>query len=268
MSNAQANPKGRLRVDVGTSVAGLIIIPALPAFHARYPDIQIDLGVSDRPVDLISENVDCVVRGGTLTDQSLVARRIGEFHFIACATPEYLKRHGVPTHPSELDHGHTVVRFFSPRTGRAFPFDFAKDGERLEIHGRYIVSVNDSNAYLAAGLAGLGIIQGPTFMVQRHVARGELRAGARRVVVGADAGVCGLPAEPPPQPQGAHLRRLGRRPVREPRSDPEAHDAAQRRAARAQRFARGGAGVAIGRSQRREKGRRCRPLPPCVSIRT
>ena len=174
MSNAQANPKGRLRVDIGTSVAGLIIIPALPAFHARYPDIQIDLGVSDRPVDLISDNVDCVVRGGELTDQSLVARRIGEFHFIACATPEYLKRHGMPSHPSDLDYGHYVVRFFSPRTGRVFPFDFTKDGERLEIQGRCIVSVNDSNAYLAAGLAGLGIIQGPTFMVQRHIASGEL----------------------------------------------------------------------------------------------
>jgi LysR family transcriptional regulator for bpeEF and oprC len=174
MSNAQANPKGRLRVDVGTSVAGLIIIPALPAFHARYPDIQIDLGVSDRPVDLISDNIDCVVRGGELTDQSLVARGIGEFHFIACAAPGYLKRHGVPTHPSDLDYGHTVVRFFYPRTGRVFPFDFRKDGERVEVHGRYVVSVNDSNAYLAAGLAGLGIILAPTFMVQQHVACGGL----------------------------------------------------------------------------------------------
>ncbi len=174
MSNARANPNGRLRVDVGTSVAGLIIIPALPAFHARYPDIQIDLGVSDRPVDLITDNVDCVVRGGELTDQSLVARRIGEFHFIACATPDYLRRHGVPSHPSELDDGHTVVRFFSPRTGRVFPFDFRKDGERLGIHGRYIVSVNDSNAYIAAGLAGLGVILAPTFMVHHHVACGAL----------------------------------------------------------------------------------------------
>lgn len=174
LSNAQSNPKGRLRIDVGTSVAGLIIIPALPAFHARYPDIQIDLGVSDRPVDLIGDAIDCVVRGGTLTDQSLVARRIGEFHFIACATPQYLKRHGVPAHPSELDYGHTIVRFFSARTGRMFPFDFTRDGERVEVQGRYIVSVNDSTAYLAAGLAGLGIIQGPTFMVQQRIAAGEL----------------------------------------------------------------------------------------------
>ncbi|HSV48245.1 MAG TPA: LysR family transcriptional regulator, partial [Ramlibacter sp.] len=60
MGNAQANPSGKVRVDVGTSIARLIIIPALPGFHARYPDIQLDLGVSDRPVDLISDNVDCV----------------------------------------------------------------------------------------------------------------------------------------------------------------------------------------------------------------
>ncbi|MFX9181183.1 LysR substrate-binding domain-containing protein, partial [Acinetobacter baumannii] len=79
-----------------------IIIPALADFYARYPDIQIELGVSDRPVDLIGDNVDCVIRGGELTDQSLVARRIGEFQFIACATPEYLHRHGRPLHPLDL----------------------------------------------------------------------------------------------------------------------------------------------------------------------
>src|SRR6266567_2648380 len=76
MTLSQASPKGKLRIDVGTSLALLIIIPALPDFHARYPDIQIDLGVSDRPVDLLSENVDCVLRAGSLTDQSLIARRI------------------------------------------------------------------------------------------------------------------------------------------------------------------------------------------------
>ena len=77
MTNAQANPSGRLRVDVGSSVARLLVIPALPDFFKRYPDIQLDLGVSDRPVDLISDNVDCVIRGGDLVEQSLVARRIG-----------------------------------------------------------------------------------------------------------------------------------------------------------------------------------------------
>ena len=111
MSRAKANPRGRLRIDVGASVAQLLLIPALPDFHAKYPDIQIDLGVSDRPVDLIGENVDCVLRGGEITDQSLVARKIGDFHTILCATPEYIKRHGVPQHPNDLEgDAHRVVR--------------------------------------------------------------------------------------------------------------------------------------------------------------
>src|SRR4029453_6502893 len=82
MTNAQAKPSGRLRVDVGTSVARMIVIPALPGFCERYPEIQLDLGVSGRPVDLISDNVDCVIRGGELTEQSLVARRIANLSLI------------------------------------------------------------------------------------------------------------------------------------------------------------------------------------------
>src|SRR5207253_1339420 len=108
MALSQASLKGRLRIDASVSLASLIIIPALPQFHARYPDIQVDLGVTDRPVDLIAENVDCVVRAGELTDQSLIARRIGELHFITCAAPAYLARHGEPRHPSELEQHHHV----------------------------------------------------------------------------------------------------------------------------------------------------------------
>ena len=175
LSNAQASPKGRLRVDVGASIAVQIVVPNLCAFHKRYPDIQIDLGVGDRVVDLIADNVDCVVRAGTIADESLVARRIGQLAFINCASPAYLERHGQPAHPYELLDGHRVVSYFSAGSGRFYPFDFARDGEeRIEINGRYIVAVNDSNAYLAAGLAGLGIMQVPTFMVEGHLARGEM----------------------------------------------------------------------------------------------
>lgn len=175
MSRAKANPRGRLRIDVGASVGQMLLIPALPDFHARYPDIQIDLGVSDRPVDLVGENVDCVLRGGEITDQSLVARRIGEFHLILAATPDYLKRHGTPRHPNELEDGrHRVVNYFSHRTGRPFPFTFEKGEERIELTGQHVVSVNDSTASLAAGLAGLGIVRTATFMAQPHFASGAL----------------------------------------------------------------------------------------------
>lgn len=175
MSRAKANPRGRLRIDVGASVGQMLLIPALPDFHVRYPDIQIDLGVTDRPVDLVGENVDCVLRGGEITDQSLVARRIGEFHLVLAATPAYLKRHGMPRHPSELeDDRHRVINYFSHRTGRPFPFNFQKGDERIELTGQHIVSVNDSNANLAAGLAGLGIVRTTTFMARPHFDSGAL----------------------------------------------------------------------------------------------
>jgi len=175
MSHAKANPRGRLRIDVGAAVGQLLLIPALPDFHARFPDIQIDLGVSDRPVDLVGENVDCVLRGGEITDQSLVARRIGEFHTILCASPAYLKRHGVPKHPTELEDGdHRIVRYLSHRTGRPYPLDFRNAKEHYEINGRYTVAVNDSTANLTAGLAGLGLVRTATFMAQPHIASGAL----------------------------------------------------------------------------------------------
>ncbi len=78
LSSAAMTPRGRLRVDVPSPLARLILVPALPAFHARYPDIQFDMGVSDRVVDLIGDNVDCVLRGGEITDQSLIARHVGD----------------------------------------------------------------------------------------------------------------------------------------------------------------------------------------------
>lgn len=174
MAVSQATPKGRLRVDVGTSLAVLVIIPSLPDFYARYPDIQIDLGVTDRPVDLLGENVDCVIRGGDLTDQSLIARRIAEMNFVTCASPSYLQRHGHVQHPSELENGHTIVNFFHPRSGRMLPLDFAANGERIEIAGRHQIAVNDSLAYVAAGIAGLGFLQAPMFMLHKHIEAGRL----------------------------------------------------------------------------------------------
>lgn len=175
MTLSQASLKGRIRIDVSAALALLIILPALPEFHARYPEIQIDLGVTDRPVDLIAENVDCVVRAGDLTDQALIARRVGELRFITCAAPAYLARHGEPRHPKDLEKDHYVVSYFSTRTGKAFPLSFRRKGETVELVTRYVVSVNDGNAYLEAALVGMGVAQVPVFMAQQHLARGALQ---------------------------------------------------------------------------------------------
>jgi DNA-binding transcriptional LysR family regulator len=175
LSNAQASPRGRQRVDVPGVLGRLVLLPALPLFHARYPDIQIDMGVSDRPIDLIGDNVDCVVRGGEVTDQSLVARRIGEFSYLLCAAPSYLARLGAPAHPQALvDTEHRIVGHFSARTGKLNPYVLHRGGETLEVVGRYTVAVNDGDAILAAGLAGMGVIRMTHFVARPHLAGGTL----------------------------------------------------------------------------------------------
>jgi LysR family transcriptional regulator for bpeEF and oprC len=174
MTNARANPRGRLRVDVGTAVAQLLIIPHLAEFHARFPDIQVDLGVSDRIVDLIGDNVDCVVRGGELTDQSLVARRIGNVEFITVASPGYLERRGTPSHPREIEEKHNSVLYFSPHSGRNYPLEFRRDNEAIDLSGPCQLRVNESNAYLTSLLAGLGIGQVTGVQAEPHLQSGAL----------------------------------------------------------------------------------------------
>jgi len=165
MNQARMTPRGRIRIDVPGVVGREMIIPHLPDFYAKYPDIQIEMGVSDRPVDLIGDNVDCVIRGGELTDQSLVARRIGEFRFITCATPEYLRRHGMPAHPRELGEApHRMVGYFSARTGKIVGDSFRRGDEVVEVAGNHVLAVNDADAYLNAGLAHLGLVQVTCFM--------------------------------------------------------------------------------------------------------
>jgi LysR family transcriptional regulator for bpeEF and oprC len=165
---------GRLRVDVPASFGRRVLMPALPDFIARYPDVRLEVGCGDRPVDLIEEGVDCVVRGGDPGDESLVARRVGELEFVCCATPEYLAAHGVPVHPRDLAQ-HRCVNYFSSKTGRLFPWDFSRDGERIELSVDGPVAANDGEAYLAAGLAGLGVFQAVLLDIAEPLAAGRVR---------------------------------------------------------------------------------------------
>lgn len=174
MTSSQAQPSGRLRIDVSVPLATDIILPALPSFHARYPDIQIDMGLSDRPADLIGENLDLAVRAGAIDEQSLIARRIGEMMLITCATPGYLAKHGTPQHPRDLEDGHLAIGYRRAGTSRILPLTFASAKETIEIQGDYVVSLNEGSGYVAAGLAGMGVMQVPTFMAMAHIAAGRL----------------------------------------------------------------------------------------------
>lgn len=165
-------PRGLLRVDVPSPFANMILVPALPAFHARYPEIQFDLGASDRKVDLIGENVDCVVRGGQVSDLSLVARHVGDLQLGVYAAPSYLAQAGTPLHPKELqDPRHRIVRF---RWANGLPYAMHRDGETVKIGGRYVLAIDDGNAYLTAGVAGLGVLWLPDYMAREHAAKGDL----------------------------------------------------------------------------------------------
>lgn len=166
-------PQGRLRIDVPSSVGRLLLIPNLRDFHARYPDIELVIGMGDRPVDLAREGVDCVIRGGELQDSSLVARRIGMVKFACCASPDYLERFGMPTTIDELQN-HSAVGYLSSRTGRIFDWEFTVDEESVPVKMRSTVSVNDGEAYVACGLQGLGLIQPPRYMALPHIQAGNL----------------------------------------------------------------------------------------------
>jgi DNA-binding transcriptional LysR family regulator len=176
LAGGQANPLGSLRIDTGGSVAASLILPDLPDFRAKYPGIRVQLGVTDRTVDLIGEGIDCAIRS-TADDPDLVTRKIAESSFTLCATPAYLAARGKPDSPDAIRRDrHEVIGYASVRTGRPLPLRFRRDGRDIEIEVAGAVEVNESNAHTAAVRSGLGLVQALTFTVATHIARGELVA--------------------------------------------------------------------------------------------
>lgn len=176
LSAASASPRGRLRVDVPAPFASRVLVPALADFHARYPDIQIDLGASDREVDLIDQNVDLVVRGGEVTDQSLRTRQIAELPVGVYAAPSYMASAGRPAHPRALeDAGHRLIGYRGSRASGAVSMSPMRRGdEEVPVMGHHALWLDDGNAYLAAGIAGLGVVRLPRYLAREPLARGEL----------------------------------------------------------------------------------------------
>ena len=158
--DAGRSPRGRLRIDVPAAFGVHVLAPALPDFRARYPDIRLEIGSSDRPVDLVAEGVDCVVRGGDVFDESLVGRRLESLPMATLASTACLRRHGTPTHPRQLAD-HPLIGYFSTVTGAFSPYEFVRGAERVVVDGPFPVAFNDANTFLAAGAAGLGIFQAP-----------------------------------------------------------------------------------------------------------
>ena len=172
-SLAAGQPRGRIKVDLSVSFGRLVMIPALPDFCARYPQIQVDVSVTDRQIDLIREGVDCVLRIGELRDSSLVARRLTALPQVCCASAAYIARHGQPARPADLER-FEAVDYLSASTGKSVPFEFLIDG-RLESRSlRSRLAVNNGDAYVAACEAGFGLIQVPRYHVVRQLAAGAM----------------------------------------------------------------------------------------------
>lgn len=168
-----ARPSGKLRIDVPGRIGRLIVAPALPDFLERYPAIDIELGSTDRVVNMIEDSVDCVLRVGTLGDSGLIARSIGELPLVNVASPAYLARCGVPAAPGDLAE-HWAVNYASPSTGRVEDWEWVEDGELRRLPMRSRTTVNSAEAYIACCLAGLGLIQIPAYDVKAELDAGTL----------------------------------------------------------------------------------------------
>ena len=173
LAQHSAAPRGRVRVDAPTLVARSVIVPSLPAFFSRYPDIELALACNERHFDLVAEGIDCALWVGEVDDPNLVARRVGFLYFVTCAAPSYIAAHGRPSHPRELAR-HRCVNHFSPGSGATVEWVFSKDGERVHAVFPGHLALEDENSYVSAAEAGIGIAQMPAFVVKAAMERGAL----------------------------------------------------------------------------------------------
>ena len=167
-------PKGLLRVNVQGTLARHFLVPALPAFLARFPDIELMIGEDDRFVDLVREGVDCVLRAGVLQDSSMVGRRVAQLQQVTVASPAYLSAYGEPADPAALST-HRAVNYVSSATGKPVPLEFRVDGGDTALVLASAVSVSGAELYTGAAVAGLGIVQVPRYRIDGEVAAGRLR---------------------------------------------------------------------------------------------
>ncbi|MET3665393.1 LysR family transcriptional regulator [Caulobacter sp. 1776] len=169
----ERTPRGLLRVDVQGALARRFVLPGLPEFLARYPELKIQLTEGDRLVDLVREGVDCVLRVGDLADSAMVARRVALLPEVTCASPAYLERHGTPKTPDDLS-AHRMVGFLQAGTGHPYPLELTIEGKVRQIAVAADVVINSAENTVAMGLLGLGLIQIPRYRVEDCLADGRL----------------------------------------------------------------------------------------------
>lgn len=172
-----AQPSGLLRIDAHGRLTRTFLLPRLTEFLERYPLINLQLGQGDRLVNLLREGVDCVIRAGEPdeggAESGMIMRRLGEIPEVTCASPDYLKRCGVPASPEALD-GHSMVGFLSSRTGAIMPLEFRSGDRSVEITLPWRVTANDAETVSGLARLGFGLVQAPRYRFAEDFARGTL----------------------------------------------------------------------------------------------
>ena len=168
-----ASPRGRLRVELPSTLGRNLVLPRLAEFRAAYPDLELVISFTDRLVDLTEEGADCAVRVGKLQDSAMIGRQIGTMAFVLCAAPAYVARHGLPATVADLP-GHQSVLHFSGRTGRAFEWELLVDGHWTRVTPAGPVAVNDADANMICALQGLGLARCAQYQVLSCLRDGRL----------------------------------------------------------------------------------------------
>ncbi|HCR0932766.1 LysR family transcriptional regulator (plasmid) [Enterobacter hormaechei] len=173
LTDSIRRPQGRLRIDMPGGIAHFIVMPNLKDFCRLYPDIYLMIGVSDRQVDLVKEGVDCVIRTGELTDSTLVARPLGRFRWVTCASPDYLSKFGVPETPEALSQ-HRAIHYFSGSGRRTSELRFTRGTEAFSVPVEGDAAVNETGLYIRLCLEGFGLAQLAENVISENLQQGKL----------------------------------------------------------------------------------------------
>ncbi len=171
VGHGQTAPRGLIRVTVAPVFARLYLVPQLPAFFTRYPEITVDIVVTERTVNLVEEGIDLAIQNGAVKDVSCVARRIATTPVITVGSRSYLQAHGVPATPGELERHRCVV--YAPQ-GAPRPWGFAGESGHIEIRPSGNVRTNDAEQIRAAVLCGLGLAHAPGWLFAPEIASGAV----------------------------------------------------------------------------------------------
>src|SRR6266513_383262 len=173
LTSRRISPRGRLRAQMPVGFGRRVIVPALPEFLARHPELAIDIELSDRMVDLAEEGLDVAIRIGELADTRTIAKELYRIRFVTCAAPSYLARHGVPRTPEDLAQ-HACLPYWIPKTGRYREWHFARGGIKFSVPVTGRLNINAAEALIDAAVAGGGIVAVATFLAVDAVRSGKL----------------------------------------------------------------------------------------------